>query len=240
MNERKARGCQRRGVDIFVDRLGICTRLQKIIRRIGMETIAALLAAGASWMAPGVQQPAQTAPAPAAAPAAQAAGPAWQLVCAPAPAAGTTPAPAPAANQPCSLVQNLLAGEQKQRLLTVILQRTPQSGHNMTIALPHGVLFPRGVSVQIDEAAEKPLAVQTSDQNGAYTGAAVDAAMLAALRGGKTLKIGFTAGNGQRIVVPVTLRDFPAGLTALDKSPLPPAPAPVQPAAPAVPAPAPR
>ncbi|WBY09858.1 invasion associated locus B family protein [Sphingomonas sp. 7/4-4] len=109
----------------------------------------------------------------------------------------------------------------------------PQAGHNMTIALPHGVLFPRGVSVQVDEAAEKPLAVQTSDQNGAYTGTPVDAAMLAAMRGGKTVKIGFTAGNGQRIVVPVTLRDFPAGLTALDKSPLPPAPAPAQPAAPA-------
>jgi len=198
-----------------------------------METIAALLAAGASWMAPGAQQ-AQTAPAPARTPAPaapQATGPAWQLVCGPTPAASPAPAPAPAANQPCSLVQNLLAGEQKQRLLTVILQRTPQAGHIMTIALPHGVLFPRGVSVQVDEAAEKPLAVQTSDQNGAYTGTPVDAAMLAAMRGGKTLKIGFTAGNGQRIVVPVTLRDFPTGLIALDKSPLPPAPAPAQPAA---------
>jgi len=194
-------------------------------------TIVAVLAASASWMAFGAQ--AQTSPAPAAAPAApQAAGPAWQLVCSPAPAASPTPAPAPAANQPCSLVQNLLAGEQKQRLLTVILQRTPQAGHNMTIALPHGVLFPRGVSVQVDEAAEKPLVVQTSDQNGAYTGTPIDAATLAAMRDGKTLKIGFTAGNGQRIIVPVTLRDFPAGLTALDKSPLPPAPAPARPAAP--------
>jgi invasion protein IalB len=134
-------------------------------------------------------------------------------------------------------VQNLLAGEQKQRLLTVILQRTPQAGHNMTIALPHGVLFPAGVSVQVDEAAAKPLAVQTSDQNGAYTGTAVDAALLTALRGGKTLKIGFTAGNGQRIVVPVTLKDFPAGLTALDKSPLPPAPRPAPAPAPASPTP---
>jgi invasion protein IalB len=190
-----------------------------------METIVAMLAAGASWMAPGAQQAQK---APAAAPAAQATGPAWQLVCGPAPAA--SPAPAPAANQPCSLVQNLLAGEQKQRLLTVILQRTPQAGHNMTIALPHGVLFPRGVSVQIDETAEKAIAVQTSDQNGAYTGTPVDAAMLAAMRGGKTLKIGFTAGNGQRIIVPVTLKDFPAGLTALDKSPLPVAPNPAAPA----------
>jgi len=195
-----------------------------------METIAALLAAGASWMA--YAQQAQTAPA---APAAQ--GPAWQLVCAPAPAASPTPAPAPAA-QPCSLVQNLLAGEQKQRLLTVILQRTPQAGHNMTIALPHGVLFPSGVSVQVDDAPAKPLAVQTSDQNGAYTGTPVDAALLGAMRAGKTLKIGFTAGNGQRIIVPVTLQDFPAGLTALDKSPLPPAPRPA--AAPTTPAPAPR
>lgn len=203
-----------------------------------METIAALLAASVSWMAPGAQ--AQTAPRTVAAPAAPATGPAWQLVCPPAPATAAGATPAPAANQPCSLVQNLLAGEQKQRLLTVILQRTPQAAHNMTIALPHGVLFPRGVTLQIDEAATKPLAVQTSDQNGAYTGTPVDAALLAAMRGGKTLKIGFTAGNGQQIVVPVTLSDFPAGLTALDKSPLPPLP-PKPAAAPApAPAPAPR
>jgi invasion protein IalB len=196
-----------------------------------METIAALLVAAASTtgMQAAPAKPAQTVAAPTPA-AAQPAGPAWQLVCAPAPAAAATPVPAPAANQPCSLVQNLLAGEQKQRLLTVILQRTPQAGHNMTIALPHGVLFPGGVSLQVDEAAEKPLVVQTSDQNGAYTGTAVDAALLTSLRAGKTLKIGFTAGNGQRIVVPVTLRDFPAGLTALDKSPLPVAPKPAAPA----------
>ena len=187
-----------------------------------MHHLAALLAAGASGI--GVQAaPPQAAPAPTAAPAAQATGPAWQLVCNPAPTATPAPSPAPAPSQPCSLVQNLLAGEQKQRLLTVILQRTPQAGHAMTVALPHGVLFPSGVSLQVDEAAEKPLVVQTSDQNGAYTGTPVDATMLTALRGGKTLKIGFTAGNGQRIVVPVTLRDFPAGLAALDKSPLPPA-----------------
>lgn len=197
-----------------------------------MNEIAALLAVSASWMGmpAGQAAPAQTAPLSAAPAPAQPAGPAWQLVCAPAPAAGATPAPAPTANQPCSLVQNLLAGEQKQRLLTVIVQRTPQAGHNMTVALPHGVLFPAGVSLQIDETAEKPLTVQTSDQNGAYTGTAIDAALLAALRGGKTLKIGFTAGNGQRIIVPVTLRDFPAGLVALDKSPLPAAPRPPAPA----------
>jgi invasion protein IalB len=196
-----------------------------------MNEIAALLAASASWMGmpAGQAAPAQTAPVSAAPSPAQPAGPAWQLVCAPAPAAGATPAPAPAANQPCSLVQNLLAGEQKQRLLTVIVQRTPQAGHNMTVALPHGVLFPAGVSLQVDEAPEKPLTVQTSDQNGAYTGTPVDAALLTALRGGKTLKIGFTAGNGQRIIVPVTLRDFPAGLIALDKSPLPVAPKPPAP-----------
>ncbi|WP_158298806.1 invasion associated locus B family protein [Sphingomonas psychrotolerans] len=194
-----------------------------------MNEIAALLAAGASWMAVNAGQ-IQTAPAQAPAPSkalVQPAGPAWQLVCAP--SVSPTPSPAPAASQPCSLVQNLLAGEQKQRLLTVILQRTPQAGHNMTVALPHGVLFPPGVSLQVDETAEKPLVVQTSDQNGAYTGTAVDAALLTALRGGKTLKIGFTAGNGQRIIVPVTLKDFPAGLAALDKSPLPAVPKPAAP-----------
>lgn len=163
--------------------------------------------------------------------------PAWKLVCPQAPApdakAPSTPVPAP----PCGLIQNLVAGEKKQRLLTLIVRRTGPGAHALTLALPHGLLFPPGVGLQVDEAPARTLAVQTSDQNGAYTGTVVDAALLAALRGGKTLKIGFTAGNGQRIVVPVTLKDFPAGLTALDKSPLPPAPRPAPAPAPASPAP---
>jgi invasion protein IalB len=150
--------------------------------------------------------------------AAQAAGPApapageaaWKVVC--------PPAAAGAAAQPCSLMQNLVAGDKQQRLLTVLLNRQGD-GHGMTIALPHGVLFVPGITVQVDDAAETRLAVQTSDQNGAYTGVAVDAAMLAALKAGKTLKIGFTSGSGQKIVVPVTLKDFGQGVAELDSRP---------------------
>ena len=100
-------------------------------------------------------QAAAAAPAPA--PAGEAA---WKVVCPPAAAEG-------AAAQPCSLMQNLVAGDKQQRLLTVLLNRQGD-GHGMTIALPHGVLFVPGVSVQVDDAAETRLAVQTSDQNGAY------------------------------------------------------------------------
>jgi invasion protein IalB len=106
-------------------------------------------------------------------------------------------------------------------LLTVILQRGAAGSYAMTIALPHGVLFPAGVTVQIDEGATHPLVVQTSDQNGAYTGMPVDAAMVAALRGGTSMKVSFTAGNGQRILVPVTLRDFGAGVAELERHPAP-------------------
>lgn len=144
---------------------------------------------------------------------------AWKLICPEA----TADAPA----QPCSLIQNLVAGEQKQRLLTVIMQKQPAApaSYGLTIALPHGVLFPPGISVQIDDAAATKLAVQTSDQNGAYTGTPVDAAMLTAMKGGKTLKIGFSTNGGQNIIVPVTLKDFGPGLKQLDAAPAPAAPA---------------
>lgn len=170
---------------------------------------------------PAMAQKAKPAAAPSPAPAP--AAPAWELICPPAPAAS---ADAPAAPAPgCGLIQNLVAGEKKQRLLTVIVKRTAPSGYNMTIALPHGLLFAAGVGLQIDEAPERSLAVQTSDANGAYAGSAIDADFLKALKAGKTLKIGFTGGTGQRIIVPLKLHDFAAGVTALDKTPLPPAPA---------------
>lgn len=145
--------------------------------------------------------------------------PAWKVIC-PDSAAASGNAP-----QPCSLVQNLVAGEQKQRLLTVIVQRNAEVGHAMTVALPHGVLFPAGVTLQIDDAPAKPLIVQSSDQNGAYAGMPIDDATMSALKGGKSLKVGFSGTNGQRILVPVTLKDFGPGLTQLDKTPLPAPPA---------------
>ena len=145
---------------------------------------------------------------------------AWQVVCPPAPAATAgAAAPAPA----CGLIQNLVAGEKKQRLLTVIVNRAVPAGYNMTLALPHGLLFAPGVGLQIDEAPERTVAVQTSDENGAYSGTPVDADFLKALQAGKTLKVSFTGGTGQRIMVPVTLKDFAPGIVALSKTPLPPA-----------------
>lgn len=161
---------------------------------------------------------AQKAPATAAAPAAPET--AWQLICPQTPATSTTPATtAPA--QGCGLVQNLVAGEQKQRLLTLIVKRTAPTAYNLTLALPHGLLFPPGIALQVDETPEHSLVVQTSDQNGAYAGMPIDGDLLKALRAGKTLKITFTSGAGQRIMVPVTLKDFGTGMTALDKTPVP-------------------
>lgn len=173
---------------------------------------------------------AQKAPA---APATPAAAPetAWQLICPKAPAEGSAPATSAPAHG-CGLVQNLVAGEQKQRLLTLIVKRSTATAYNLTIALPHGLLFPPGVALQVDETPERTLVVQTSDQNGAYSGTPIDGDLLKALRGGKTLKVTFSSGSGQRIMVPVTLKDFATGMTALDKTPVPPvtpSPAPAKP-----------
>ncbi len=187
--------------------------------------IAAGCAVGGA--APAFAQKAPAKPAtPAAAPAA--AEPAWTVICpqAPAPAAGATAPATPVAAPACGLVQNLVAGEKKQRLLTVIIKRTAPTGNNMTLALPHGLLFAPGVGLQVDEAAERSIAVQTSDENGAYAGTAIDADFLKSLQGGKTLKISFTGGTGQRIIIPVTLKDFAPGMAALGKTPLAPAPTP--------------
>jgi invasion protein IalB len=176
-----------------------------------------MMALAALAAEPATAQTAEPAPAPAPAAAPAASGEAaWKVVCPPAASAASAEGAAP---QPCSLMQNLVAGDKQQRLLTVLLNRQADGGHGMTIALPHGVLFLPGVTVQVDDAVATKLAVQTSDQNGAYTGTAVDAAMLTALKAGKTLKIGFTTGSGQQIIVPVTLKDFGPGVAELDSRP---------------------
>ena len=80
------------------------------------------------------------------------------------PAAGGEPDPCPGSGRPPAVQPRPepAGGRAEAKAADGDPPAHAAAGHDMTIALPHGVLFPRGVGVQVDEAAEKPLAVQTA------------------------------------------------------------------------------
>jgi invasion protein IalB len=114
----------------------------------------------------------------------------------------------------CRLATAIMAQPQNQRIAQVVMMRQPQTRSlSLVFQLPHGAMIPAGMSWQVDEAALQRLPFQNSDQGGLYSGMAVTDDLLASLRRGATLKIGFVvAANRQQITIPVPLAQFDAAV----------------------------
>lgn len=148
--------------------------------------------------------------APAAAPGSAAAAPqnAWVINCST--GAGST-------TLDCQMSQLLTDAKTGQRVLTVTIRKDAvQGGMAMLIALPHGLFLPAGASYQIDAGSAVQVAIQTSDQNGSYAAAPMDATTIGALKAGTTLNIGMQSANRQPVVIPVSLAGFTAVIDKLE------------------------
>lgn len=109
----------------------------------------------------------------------------------------------------CQMVQNVTVTETNQRLLSVVIRPQPeQTNHMLTLALPHGVDFTRGVEVAIDEKEALNLVVNTSTPQGAFANQPISDALLSELRAGSIAKITFYSVAGQAVSVPISLIGF--------------------------------
>ncbi|MDF1606906.1 invasion associated locus B family protein [Hoeflea sp. YIM 152468] len=125
----------------------------------------------------------------------------WSVNC----AAGET-ADAPLT---CQMVQNVVVVESNQRLLTVVIRPEKESpNHTLTLALPHGVDFLKGVEVSIDDKEAFNLPVQTSNPQGAFSNLPISDALLASLKAGTSMEIIFHAVSGQSYTLPISLIGF--------------------------------
>lgn len=116
---------------------------------------------------------------------------------------------APGGGSQCRMVQSLAVKKTGQRLLTIVIQKEQSAEQpRLVVGLPHGVYFPEGVKVSVDDGEATTVAVQTSDANGAYAMTDIDDALLAAMRKGAELKVAFQSGNRQPITIPVSLDGF--------------------------------
>ena len=111
--------------------------------------------------------------------------------------------------------QNLTESKTGQRVLTVTIRKQPKDGAMaMLLALPHGLFIPSGASYQIDAGEKNTVAIQTSDQNGAYAAVPLNTGLIAALKTGTNLNIGMESVTRNPVTIPVSLDGF---MTAIDK-----------------------
>jgi len=117
----------------------------------------------------------------------------------------------------CQVSQNLTEAKSGQRVLTVTVRRdSGNGGLAMLLALPHGLFLPSGASFQIDQGQKTTLAIQTSDQNGAYAATPLSADLIKAMKSGTNLNIGMESVTRKPVTIPVSLSGFTAAVAKLE------------------------
>ncbi|TPJ20217.1 invasion associated locus B family protein [Mesorhizobium sp. B2-7-3] len=117
----------------------------------------------------------------------------------------------------CQVSQNLTEAKTGQRVLTVTVRRDNGNGSlAMLLALPHGLFLPSGASYQIDQGQKTTIAIQTSDQNGAYAATPLPPDLVKAMKSGTNLNIGMESVTRKPVTIPVSLAGFTAALTKLE------------------------
>ncbi|CDX56136.1 Invasion associated locus B family protein [Mesorhizobium plurifarium] len=117
----------------------------------------------------------------------------------------------------CQVSQNLTEAKTGQRVLTVTVRRQQgAAGFAMLLALPHGLFLPSGASYQIDSGKKATVAIQTSDQNGAYAAVPLSVELVKAMRSGTTLNIGMESVTRKPVTIPVSLKGFSAAIDKLE------------------------
>lgn len=117
----------------------------------------------------------------------------------------------------CQVSQNLTEAKTGQRVLTVTVRRDNGNGSlAMLLALPHGLFLPSGASFQIDQGQKTTIAIQTSDQNGAYAAMPLSADLIKAMKSGTNLNIGMESVTRKPVTIPVSLAGFTAAVAKLE------------------------
>jgi invasion protein IalB len=114
----------------------------------------------------------------------------------------------------CQMSQNLTEAKSGQRVLTVTVRKEAKE-LAMLLVLPHGLFIPAGATMQIDQGEKVQVAIQTSDQNGAYAATPLTPELLAALKAGTTLSVSMESVSRKPVTIPVSLAGFTAAAEKL-------------------------
>ncbi|NLR97631.1 invasion associated locus B family protein [Rhizobium sp. P38BS-XIX] len=126
---------------------------------------------------------------------------------------GSVQANVSASQKSCVIVQEQIHNETRQRVLLVELR--PEAGKvTGTLVLPFGLLFQKGVVLQVDEGSRAPaIPFRTALPVGCIVDLDIDALRLSLIKSGKTLHIhAIAADTAQIVTFPVSLNGFASAL----------------------------
>jgi len=118
----------------------------------------------------------------------------------------------------CRMQQSLRYKKTGQRLLAVIIQ--PQAVEPklaILLSLPHGLYLPAGTAFKIDDGEENRMLIETCDAEGCYASGGISEKMVAIMKKGEKMLIGFQASNKKPITIPITLKGFTAAFDKITK-----------------------
>ncbi|AWB07809.1 invasion protein (plasmid) [Azospirillum humicireducens] len=117
----------------------------------------------------------------------------------------------------CFMMQTLLDGESRQRLLTVEVLPAPGGTATATLIMPFGLDLAKGVTLSYGDDAKGPSRpITTCLPIGCIVPLAFDAATIAGLKKAATLTVGaVTMDGGKAVRIPVPLKGFPAAFARI-------------------------
>lgn len=160
----------------------------------GLAAMGALLPAAAQEAA---------APEATAQPAAQAPQQPWATQC------SATSRKAPLS---CTMEQQVIVRETGRPIARISIQVGGAEPRKPALLLhvPLSLSIGAGITLQIDESEPMKFDVQTCDTNGCYAGSPMTDEMIAGLKRGKDLKVGFQGLNREPVSIPFSLVGFTA------------------------------
>ena len=109
----------------------------------------------------------------------------------------------------CRAINRVHQRETQQLIAGVAIRVPPDSKKPFVmIQLPLGIQVTENVTLRVDEGATERYPIQTCTQTGCLLAAPAPDALIAALRGGKELKVAFHSVAGQIVTVTLPLGGF--------------------------------
>lgn len=116
----------------------------------------------------------------------------------------------------CYIFQNLVLREGGQRVLHIAIGYLPDTEQPVALlTLPLGISLPPGARIQIDSNEALRFNIERCETNGCRAGFSLNEDILNQFRKGLEARIVFHDGARRPISVPLSLRGFTAGLSAL-------------------------
>jgi invasion protein IalB len=139
----------------------------------------------------------------------------WVQRCTSNPPPGASP-PAPGEQTACFLVQTASDQNTRRPLLKITIGFFgPQRQAGAVIAMPLGIPLARGLRISVDGKQIDTVPFQVCEAEGCQAFVPMEDAMVAAFKAGTTAQASVETNQGQDFSVPISLKGFTAGFTAI-------------------------